>query len=172
MDLKREILREHSKAMAHRIADYVGKNRNRFQLLTDIYFAGPYRITQRAAYPLGVCAERHPELIVPHLAKFISSLKQDGIHNAVKRNTLRMLQFIEIPRRYHATLISYCFAYLQNKQEPTAVKVFAMTVLSKIIRDQPDLQKELRIILEDNLPYASAGFLSRARKILRGVNSL
>jgi hypothetical protein len=48
-----------------------------------------------------------------------------------------------------------------------AVKVFAMTVLSTIINDQPDLKKELKTIIEDQLPYASPGFVARARKIIK-----
>ena len=152
--------------MAHKIADYVGDNTSRFKALLDIYLSGPYLITQRAAYPLGICTERHPSLISPHLSKILRFVKVPGVHDAVKRNTMRMLQFIEIPGRYHGRIVSLCFEYLQSKKEPVAVKVFSMSVLSRIIQDKPELQKELRIILEDQMPFASAAFLSRARKVL------
>ncbi|HEY3403786.1 MAG TPA: hypothetical protein VGK59_10395 [Ohtaekwangia sp.] len=169
MDLTKEIRKEHSKTMAHKIAGYVGNNPTRFKALLNIYLGGPYRITQRAAYPLGVCAERYPELIMPHLSKLIHFVRKPGIHNAVKRNTLRMLQFIEIPGRYHGRIAALCFEYLQSKHEPVAVKVFSMSVLSAIVNKNRDLQKELRIILEDQMPFASAAYLSRARKVLRNL---
>jgi hypothetical protein len=46
-----------------------------------------------------------------------------------------------------------------------------MTVLYRLIEKEPDLKKELRIILEDELPYASPAFVSRARKILQKTDS-
>jgi len=42
-----------------------------------------------------------------------------------------------------------------------------MTVLHQLIQTIPDLKKELKIILEDQLPYASPAFTVRARKILK-----
>jgi len=33
-----------------------------------------------------------------------------------------------------------------------------MTVLLNIVKKEPDLKKELKILIEDQLPYASAGF--------------
>jgi len=136
----------------------------------EIYFEGPYRVTQRAAYPLGICVERYPELIKPHLKKLLDFLKKPGIHDAVKRNTMRMLQFTDIPKRNYSKVMEICFGYLQNKTEPVAVKVFAMTVLSNITKGEPDLQKELRIIIEDQLPYSTPAFSSRAAKVLKHIN--
>ena len=59
-----------------------------------------------------------------------------------------------------------CFGYLVDHKETIAVRVFAMTVLGNICRREPDLGIELRLVIEEELPYASAGFKSRAKKIL------
>lgn len=134
-------------------------------MLFDIYITGPYHITQRSAYPLSICVERYPGLILPHLSQALRFLSTPNIHQAVKRNTLRILKFIEIPKRYHAKIISICFDYLQSKSESIAVKAFSITVLLKIIDKQPALLNELRIIVEDQLPYASPGFVSSAKKL-------
>jgi hypothetical protein len=170
MDLRKEISQEHSKAQAHKIADYVGSNAKRFEALIEVYLAGPYRVTQRAAWPLSLCVESHPSLIGPHLKKVLDYLKKPGIHDAVKRNTMRLLQFVTIPRRNHDQVVNLCFDYLLRKQEPVAVKAFAMTVLSKIVEDKPELQRELKIILEDQLPFASPAFRVRAVKIIRELS--
>lgn len=167
MDLRKEVLKEHSKAQAHKIADYVGSSAVRFQALIEVYLAGPYRVTQRAAWPLSLCVEQHPALIGPHLKKMLDHLKKPGIHDAVKRNTMRLLQFVTVPKRNQDQVVNLCFDYLLRKQEPVAVKAFSMTVLSRIIHDKPELQKELRVILEDQLPFATAAFRSRALKILK-----
>lgn len=169
MDLAKEILKEHTRRQAIKIADYVGDNNIRFKALVDTYLKGPYRITQRGAWPLSLCIERHPDLIKPHLKKLLRFLHQPGIHDAVKRNTMRLLQFIEIPGSLHGEVASLCFQYLEQKNEPVAVKAFSMTVLSSIIKNEPDLKKELKIILEDQLPYASPGFTVRAKKVLKEI---
>lgn len=167
MDLKKIILKEHNKATALKVADYVGNNTSRFKLLVNIYLEGPYRVTQRAAWPLSLGVERHPELIKPHLVTILDYAAKPGVHDAVKRNTVRLLQFIEIPKKYHGKVLELCFDFLQSKKEPVAVKVFSMTVIANLVKNEPDLKKELKIIIEDQLPYTTAAFASRARKVLK-----
>ena len=48
-----------------------------------------------------------------------------------------------------------------------AVRVFSMSVLARIAHDQPELKNELKIMIEDQLPFGSAAFLARARKVLK-----
>src|SRR5687768_16824430 len=118
MDLKKEILKEHTKKQTTKIVDYVGDNHVRFKELIQVFLAGPYRVTQRAAWPLSYCVENHPALIQPYLRTLLDHLKKPGLHDAVKRNTIRLLQFINIPKRLHGKTADICFAYLQNKKEP------------------------------------------------------
>lgn len=166
MDLKNEILREHSKAQVTRIVNYVGNNPERFKKLVSVYVEGPYRVTQRAAWSISYCIENQPELVYPHLKTLLDQLKKPAVPDALKRNTMRLLQFIDIPKKYEGIIADRCFEYLANKKEAIAVKVFSMTVLQKIAKGKPELQKELRLILEDQLPYAGPAFQSRAKKII------
>ncbi len=169
MDLTKALLKEHSKAQMTKIVDYVGQNQARFKVLVEVYLAGPYRVTQRAAWPLSYCVERHPDLVKPHLKRLLDFLNKPGIHHAVKRNTLRLLQYIELPKRLHGRVADLCFQYLQSKGEPIAVKAFSLTVLQRILEEQPELGSELKIIIEDQLPYASPAFRSRAMKVLKVI---
>lgn len=171
MDISSTLLQQHSRRNADKIALYVGSNRFRFKQLINVYLTGPYRITQRAAWPLSICAENHPALFDSHLGKILKHLDQPNLHNAVIRNTLRLLQFVDIPTRHRGQVVHLCFHYLQSKKEPVAVKVFAMTVLSRLVGREPALRRELRIIIEDQLPYGSPGFVSRATKILKELDS-
>lgn len=169
MNLVKALLKEHSKAQCNRIVEYIGTDKDRFEQLVNVFITSTYRVTQRAAWPLSYCVEYHPELIKPHLKKLIHNLKRPGLHDAVKRNTVRLLQFISIPKSLQGVTAQVCFDLLQNRKEPIAVRVFAMTVLSNIAKDQPELKSELKIIIEDNMPYGSAGFVSRSRKILKDL---
>lgn len=172
MDIKKELLKEHSKRQTTKVVKYIGKDPKRFNMLIKLFLEGPYQVTQRAAWPLSYCVETHPKIINPHLKSVLKMLDKRDAHDAVKRNILRFLQGIEIPKRFYGIVTNRCFA-LMDPKEPIAVRVFAMTVLGNIAKEEPDLKKELRIVIEDQLPFASAGFLSRARKVLHklSVNS-
>ncbi|GAA0890380.1 hypothetical protein GCM10009122_00580 [Fulvivirga kasyanovii] len=166
VDIRKELLKEHSKSNANRIARYISNDPTRFDVLMKLFLSNEYRVTQRAAQVVSMCAENHPGLIRPYLKQMILNLRND-VHDAVKRNTLRILQDIELQENLQGDMTDIGFQLLTSAREPVAVKVFAMTVLANICKKEPDLKNELQIIIEDQMPYASAGFISRGNKILK-----
>lgn len=166
MDIKKELLFEHSKSQALKISNYIGNDQNRFDELMTLFFDTEYRVTQRAAWVVSHCADKYPELIEPYIEPMILNLKKD-ITVAVQRNTLRVLQEKEMPNTIIGDAADICFKILESAKEPIAVKVFAMTLLANICKKVPELKNELKILIEDQLPYGSAGFKSRANKILK-----
>lgn len=170
MDLQEELLKEHSKRQAEKIIKYVGNDHLRFGMLVNVFLAGPYRVTQRAGWPLSGIVEQYPDLAKPHLPDLLKHLGKPGIHDSVKRNTIRLLQHVDIPKKLHGKVADICFSYLTNHEEPIAVRVFSMSVLERIARENPELKRELQIIIEDHLPFASAAYLSRARKVLKNLS--
>lgn len=166
MDIKEELLKEHSKSQALTIANYIGDNSNRFAELMALFLQENYRLNQRAAWPVSICVEKNPTLILPYLEVMINLLKKKT-HDAVKRNIVRTLQFVKIPNELLGIAADNCFQLLTSSSEPIAVKVFAMTVIANICEKEPDLKQELTLVIEDQLPYASPGFKSRAKKIFK-----
>jgi hypothetical protein len=166
MDLKAEILREHSKLHAESLADWVGADRKRFRKLMELFLRGDHRVAQRSAWVVNICAESHPELIRPYLQQMIARMQQPGVHDAVRRNVVRILQFVEVPERLLGVVATACFEYLSSPAQPIAVKAFSMVVLGNIARKEPDMKRELQLVIEQQAPYASAGFRSCARKVL------
>lgn len=152
-----------------KIVNFIGNDPEKFEVLMNLFLYDSYRVGQRSAWAVNYCATRHPHLIKPYLNKMIDYMHQT-VHVAVKRNTLRLLQFIDIPEKLSGKIANICFEFLQSKDEPVAVKVFSMSVLAKICKTHPDLKNELKIIVEEQLPYSTAGFLSRAKKILKELN--
>ena len=105
MNMLQDLLRDPSRAMRDKIVGYIGKDPDQFRELVEFFLTGPYRVTQRAAWPLSYSVERHPELIKPHLRWIIKNLKTPGLPDSVKRNTLRILQFIDVPASLHCTVL-------------------------------------------------------------------
>src|SRR5438045_2490418 len=106
MDLRETILAEHSKAQTNKIIKWVGKDQKRFDQLFALFLKDEYRVVQRAAWPISYCAIAHPELIRKHLKKLIRNLAKPGIGDAVKRNTVRLLQHIPIPAALHGDVMN------------------------------------------------------------------
>lgn len=167
MNLKDVILKEHSKKQCDKVVTYIGASSSRFSQLVNLFLSGPYRVTQRAAWPLSCCVEENPRLIEPHLKKILNYVLKPEVHNAVKRNVVRLLQFIDIPLRLQGQTAAICFQFFSNKKEPIAIRVFSMTVLSNLAKKLPELKNELIPLIEDQMPYGSAGFISRGRKVLK-----
>ena len=172
MNLETEILREHSKHQSVRIANWVGSDKRRFRELMDLFLRGEYRVTQRAAWIVKHCADKHPELVYPYFDEMIDRMLQPGVHVAVKRNAIRILQDVDIPRQIAGKIATVCFEMLGSAKEPIAVKVFSMSVLANIARREPDLKREICILIEQQMPTGSAGFRSRGRKILKQLEKL
>ncbi len=169
MNLIKELQKDFNKNTRDRIVQYIGNNPERFEELVAAFLGSSYRITQRAAWPMSHCVKKHPELIKPHLKKIILNLKKPQLHDAVKRNTVRLLQFINVPKSLQGHLVDICFGYLQDVNEPIAIRVFSMTVLGNLAIAYPDLKKELIALIEDQMAYASAGFTSRGRKVIKDL---
>ena len=170
MDLESEILRECSKRQCIRIARWIGTDKNRFEELMRLFLKGEYRITQNAAWIVKHCADEHIDLVIPYINRMIDRMLETGVHDAVKRNVVRILQNIDIPRRIAGKVTTVCFELLASAKEPVAVKVFSMTVLANIAEQEPDLKNEIRILVEQQMPTGSAGFKSRGRKVLRRLS--
>jgi hypothetical protein len=168
MDLLKLLRAEHSKKQTDRIVAYIGDDRERFQELIQLFFKGEYRITQRAAWPLSYCVRNHPELITPYYGQLLDNLGRKDIHVAVIRNTVRLLQDVSIPKRWHGRVMSICFDFAGDVETPIAVKVFAMTIVSNLSKDYPEILSELKLIIEEQWEQATPAFRSRARKILKG----
>jgi hypothetical protein len=111
------------------------------------------------------CAENHRELVKPYFGKLVEQLERDDVHVAVRRNVVRMLQFVDMPKRYHGRIFDACYDLLDDPKEPVAVRVFSMTVAAKIAADSPELLDELRLVAKKYPQAATAGFRSRARRI-------
>jgi hypothetical protein len=167
MDLLRSIEKEHSKTQCEKIIKYVGGDKERFAELMQVFLNGEYRVSQRAAWPLSICVEKNPELITPWFKQVLPLLKKPGVHIAVVRNVVRLLQHVQIPKRFHGQVMNDCFEFIADNDTPPAIKAFSLTILENLSVSYPDIKPELKLIIEERWPYETAAFHSRARKVLK-----
>lgn len=166
MDIPQQLLAGRSLAHVKQLSVHIGGDKSKFDALMHCFLGDNPLLAQRAAHVMSWCCDAHPDLILPYLPDVIGLAKSDT-STALKRNGIRVLQNIDIPEEYQGLVAELCFDLLTARGESIAVKVFSMTVLSNICVGEPELSKELRMIIEDQMPYASPAFLSRARRILK-----
>lgn len=167
MELRDEILKEHSKKQCNRIIKWVGASQDRFDELFKLFLHDEYRVVQRAAWPISYCVIAHPSFIKKHFGRLIKNLHEPGLHNAVKRNTVRLLQHIPIPEKFEGEIMDICFHYIESPDEAVAIKAFSLSVLHNLSDKYPEILPEIKLVIEERWNYESAAFKSSAKKIIK-----
>ncbi len=134
MIIKEELLQEHSKSQTNKIADYIGNNKNRFKELMTLFLGKNELLNQRSAWVVSTVFKTQPQLISPYLKPIIKNMHHP-VHDAVKRNTLKILQNLAIPSDLQGEVCQICFPLLQSHNTAIAIKVFAMTVIKNICKE-------------------------------------
>jgi hypothetical protein len=167
LDLEQELLRDHSKRQRSRLVRWVGNDASRFAELMRLFLKGDFVIAQRAAWVVSGCVDQHHDLARPWLRKMLRRTQEDGVHDAVRRNVLGLLRYVDIPGPLLGEVATVCFDFLAAQGQPIAVRAFSMVILGNIAQREPGLKSELRLLIEQNLPYGSAAFAACARKVLK-----
>lgn len=159
--------KEHSRRQRDLVVKWIGTDTERVSAAIYVLCHHPYRDVQRVAWVINGVAEKHPELVIPHLETLVRRLGQKPAPDAVKRNIIRILSFVPLPEKIHDEAVHTCFEYLSAPHEPIAVRAFAMSVLHRLSQIYPEIKTELRALLELELEkIPSPGIKSRAQKIL------
>ncbi len=172
MNIRQEILREHTKTNANKIAKYISENPLAIGELFACFTDDDNRLAQRAAWPMGMLGDTKPEIVLPYVQQLLELAIDKTKHDAVRRNSLRVLQFVEIPEEYHGSAVNNCFQALNDRKEPVAIRVFAMTVLASICEVFPELMHELKESIEAQMQFNEPAFLSRGRMVLKKLAKL
>ncbi len=129
MNFREEILKEHSKPHALKIAAYACRSEKHFGALMKCLLNNEYRVAQRAAWSVNWVARQKPELIFPYIHELVSVLHRKDVHNAVIRNAVRILEEIDIPETFHGEVMDACFRFIESPETTVAIKAFSLTIL-------------------------------------------
>jgi hypothetical protein len=169
MNLREQILSEHSKSNAVLIADWIGNNPQRFGALMQLLIKDEQKVVQRSAWVLSLVADKNPELITPYIEDMLALSARANVHVAVRRNLTRLLHKFPIPQNQHEAIMNLCFEWLMNPKETVAVRCYSMEILCNLSPTYPELKNELAHIIEDALVHqeVSAGFIASAKRNLK-----
>jgi hypothetical protein len=171
MNIKAALLKAHSKKQCSKIVKWVGHDQKRFDELFYLFLHDEYRVIQRAGWPISYCVEDHPDFIQKHFPRLLKNVEKKGIHDAVKRNTVRLLQYVDIPKKFHGQVMDLCFKYISSHTEAVAIKAFSITVLHKLAKQYPEIVNEIKLIFEERWDHETIAFKTRARKLLKEMDA-
>ena len=151
------------------IVNWIGADQKRFDELFALFGGNDPVLVQRAAWPMSYAVIDNPSLISKHWKKLLQQLQQPGIHDAVKRNGIRLMEGLAIPEKFHGDVMNICFDFITDPKEKPAIKAFSLTVLYNLSKQYPEIKNELKVVIESQWENESAAFRSRARKMLKGL---
>lgn len=172
MNIIETLQKEHSKKISVAVADWMGHDAKRFAALIDIILLNEKDISNRAVWVLPSINDKYIDaLMQPHLKQLIPLLGEP-VHDGIKRNIVRLLQFTDIPEQLQGIALEHCFQLLNNPKEAVAIRAFAMTVLYNIALKEPDLAHELYDSIERHMEGALPAYKNRGGKILKALSKL
>jgi hypothetical protein len=172
MNLLSILQKERSKKTCIEVADYIGNSKERFAELIEIITSKDLEMANRAAWVIPSIADKNIDQLIQPYLKTVIELLNKPVHDAIKRNALRMLQFATIPEKLQGITLEYCFQLLNNPKEAIAIRVYAMTVLYNLTLQEPDLAHELYDSIEMHMHGALPGYKSRGGKILKALSKM
>lgn len=166
MSMEEEILSDHSKEHALKIAGYACSSSENFKALMECFMSNDYRLAQRAAWSVNWAARKKPEMVEPYIKDLVAVLDKKDVHDAVIRNSLRVLEETEIPEKYHGEVMNACFGFIEKPGTPGAFKAYSITIIEKLSKFYPEILDELKLIIRENWDHETPAFKSRGKKIL------
>ncbi|PKQ60635.1 hypothetical protein BZG02_18780 [Labilibaculum filiforme] len=123
----------------------------------------------RATWLLDKVYDIAPDLVrlyIPQMIELIPKLQNES----KLRQYLKLISLEPLPTNISGDFINYCFDALISSTSAIAIKVYAMQILYNFSLQEPDIQGELTLIIEEQMENGSAGYCSRARKILKAIH--
>nr|WP_319398224.1 hypothetical protein [uncultured Carboxylicivirga sp.] len=123
------------------------------------------KMAWRSAYLIDLIHDVNPSIIEPYLEQILTNVCNET-NQSIKRHYLRILSQHNLNEMVNGIFVDVCFKWLGMDETPIAVKAHCMTILYNLCSAYPEMIPELRLVLENLLPYGSKGEINRAKKIL------
>lgn len=156
-----------SQFSANQLVWEVEQDSQLLQILHDTAMADESLTANRALWVCEKLSEKHPSLFAPYYNELTDRLLTSS-NDTARRLLLSILFNLPAPTPLPIHLLNYCFNHLLNPKDSIAVQALCIKLAYQLCRQQPELQQELQVILEnaDSTLY-SPGVQSAIRSTLR-----
>lgn len=150
------------------VARSIAENPTYLNELWDICISNE-KHSWRATWILDKVYDIAPDLVrlyLPQMIELVPSLTNES----KLRQYLKLISLEPLPSNISGDFINYCFDVLISTTSTIAIKVYAMQILYNFSLQEPDLQNELALVIEEQMENGSAALYSRGRRILKVIN--
>ena len=123
---------KYTKKIALNIVNRILNDPSKMKDLMECFLGDDIRITQRAAWPLGMLGEHAPDLISPYNLTLLKIVKDDKSTDTVVRNILRTWKEIDFDEDLEGEIYDACYSLFINQKNAIAIRVFSMLSLIHI----------------------------------------
>lgn len=142
MNLEEQLKERSAKWNWDQISNYLIKNPAQIEKLVRLTMEGSLQVRKNGSAVLGKICDKRKVLLSPYLNIMGKHLDANPIVG-VKRNTLRVFSFCNVPEEIEGFMFDLILKYLADSDETIAVKAFGMSVARKICQKYPELALEL-----------------------------
>jgi len=141
------------------------------ELLKELFntlLTGEERYARTTAEVLRHASDEDRTIAQPYIDDLIKRIS-NAPHPGIIRVIFRFFQYATFNEDQSGRVTNVAFNYLTDRNQPIAIRVFAMSTLANISKSYPELRPELIAVLEENLSEESAGYRNRAMKIINNT---
>lgn len=172
MDLKQHLRGRNLKWNWDSISKYCVDHPKSIRQIVDYCVDHETIVCQNAGAVLGKIVDLDKKILSPYFHQMLDNLKSDP-HDAVKRASMRVWQYAEIPEDHEGEIFDFAMKYVAAQTEAIAIRAFSITVARKICQRYPELAQELLPFIEVMVDQKlSSGIVSRGKKELEILRSL
>lgn len=167
MNLHAALSQRIHKEEAQAIAAYIGTDAGRFAQLIELVLGEDQTAAKYGSWIIAHVMEKHPQLIQPHLEAILSFMRSSNTSQTLLRALVKALaEAGDIPEALQGEALQHCYNLLLDPKTPAAIQVHAMQTIFNLSKSEPDLLRELREVLLEGMPYGSAAYQARAKRLL------
>ncbi len=171
MDLRSEISQRFGRTKAQWLAHYIVQDEARFAELIGYVLGGEEEL-KYAGWLISHCMHIDPGIIRPHLGPLIHHLAEPGVSDSTVRSIVKALAESDIPPELQGYALQHCFDLLIDPKQTVAIQVHAMQTVFNLSQNEPDLLRELQLVIEAGMENGTAAYRSRGRKLLKGIGKI
>jgi hypothetical protein len=158
-----------SKSHILHLLQWIGTDADKIAALMDVFFGPHKRLAELAAWAVGDLGYKQPELLKAWLPQLVEILHSNTVHDAVHRNSLRILMQSDIPENLLDSCTEACFLLGDNPKTAVAIRAFSIHILADICKKIPELWPELQYLLERHTPEGTPALKNLGEKILARI---
>ncbi len=162
-----------SRLLADILVNDIGNNPERFEEMMNLSLRDEYPLSMRAARVIALVIESYPDLVYPYIPIMISRLSQLKTEG-VRRGFLKVLSEQPFPydEEQMGILTDIAFTWLSDPKEAVSIRYYSIEILLNVSKKYPEIQNELKSILNELLEDGSSGLQAKSTMVLKYLKRL